>query len=90
MTENTETGAEPVKPRRVTQGEIILALLQRGSAGGSSVQLSRNAKGETQIEVVVRVDHDAGIDTPGEASAVAETVYDALTAKYPLGATNAA
>jgi hypothetical protein len=73
-------------PKRMTMGRVVELLLQRGSSNSSSVTLTRNAKGETQIEVVVRTDDEHGIDTPGEASAVAETIYDALRAKYPFGA----
>jgi hypothetical protein len=90
MSEN-ETPDEPAtKPRRVTQGEIIMALLERGSAQSSSVTIARNAKGDIQYEVVIRTDPDHGIASPGEAKAIAETIADELAAKYPIGGSNAA
>lgn len=78
------------KPRRVTQGEIIMALLTRGSAGGSSVTIARNAKGETQYEVVVRAGSEEGIETVGDALEAAQEVADALAKRYPFGVVDAA
>lgn len=85
MTEQNETETPAGKPRRVTQGEIILELLKRGSSQSSSVTIARNAKGDIQFEVVIRTDPDHGIDSPGEAKAIAETIADELATKYPIG-----
>lgn len=89
MSTPAPTPDDAAKPRRVTQGEIIMALLQRGSAQSSSVTLARNAKGDTQFEVVIRTDPDHGIETIDEANTLAQTVYDALATKYPIGGSNA-
>ena len=48
------------------------------------VSLTRNAKGETQIEVKVHTD-DAAIPTPADAEKVARAIYDALTETYGYG-----
>lgn len=54
--------------------------VRQETEGGSSVKLIRNAKGDTQIEVKVRVDEEPGaVDA---ASAEAQRIYDALAAKY--------
>ena len=75
---------EPAK--RLTLSAIVERLLDRDTHGGSasSVTLSRNAKGETLIEVVARVPADAGTDGLADADKVARTVYDALRADYPM------
>jgi hypothetical protein len=80
-----ETAAEAEAPRRMSMGRVVEMLLQRGSSNSSSVTLTRNAKGETQIEVVIRTDEAHDINSPGEAEAVATTIYDALRTKYPFG-----
>lgn len=80
----------PAAPRRVTQGEIILRLLERGGSQSSSVTIARNAKGDVQFEVVVRTDPDHGIATVEEAQAIASKVADELATKYPNGGSNAA
>ena len=71
-------------PRRMTLSQVVEHLLHRGGSQSNSVTLTRNAKGETQIEVVVRTDAELGIVTPDDAREAAETVYDALRDKYPL------
>jgi hypothetical protein len=72
--------------RRITLSQVVEQLLAKGSSEHSSVTLSRNSKGETQIEVVVRTGDVGGIETIGEAQAAAATVYDALRELYPYGA----
>jgi hypothetical protein len=66
------------------QRAIITALLERGGGENSSVSLTRNAKGETQIEVVVRTDGDI-ITTADEAMAKAQALYQDACQKYPTG-----
>lgn len=70
---------------RMTQGEIIRALLERGSVGSSSVSITRNAKGEVQLEVIVRTGDAGDVTTAQDAEQVAAAVYDRLAAKYPYG-----
>ena len=72
------------KPRRLTLSEIVEQLLQRSGAERSSVSLTRNAKGATQIEVVVRTGDTGAIQTIEAAETVATQVYDRLRNLYPL------
>lgn len=72
--------------RRLTLSQIVEQLLQRGGAGGSSVSLTRNAKGETQLEVVVRTGEHGDVQTIAEAEQAAQEVYDRLRLRYPFGA----
>jgi hypothetical protein len=51
----------------------------RQPSATASVELTRNAKGETQIGV------KASGETAPEAAAACETEYDRLCAKYPTG-----
>jgi hypothetical protein len=81
--------SEPT-PRRLRAADVIdqqqatiAALLERGGGENSSVTLTRNAKGQTQIEVTVRTDRDA-IATADLAHAKATEIYDALCEAYPL------
>jgi hypothetical protein len=60
-------------------------LMGRVSAERSSVKLTRNAKGDTQIEVRVAIGED-GVDTAESANSKAQQIYDALTAKYDIQA----
>jgi hypothetical protein len=76
--------SSPEAPKRMTLSAVVEHLLNRGSSQSSSVTLTRNAKGETQIEVVVRTDAELDIVTPDDARKTAEQVYDALRTKYPL------
>lgn len=75
--------SSPEAPKRMTLSQVVEHLLTRGSSQSSSVTLTRNAKGETQIEVVVRTDAELAIVTPDDARETAERVYDALREKYP-------
>jgi hypothetical protein len=69
--------------KRLTLSEIVERLLSRGSGERSSVSLTRNAKGETQIEVVVRT-NDETETTIDQALAKAVDVYDQLRRQYPM------
>jgi hypothetical protein len=84
MTDVQPASPEAPKPPRLTQGEIIRQLLDRGSGAGSSVVLSRNAKGETQIEVTVRTTDGGEVPSVTAAEALATEVYDRLRVKYPM------
>src|SRR5438132_6912092 len=63
------------KPKRLTLSRVVeaqlAALMNRGGRGSSSVTLTRNARGATQIEVSVHVG-EAGIDEPDDAAEVAK------------------
>lgn len=72
--------------RRISLSEVTRLLLERGSSEHSSVTLTRNAKGETQIEVVVRTGDQGEVQTAEEAELVAQGVYDRLRERYPFGA----
>lgn len=76
--------------QRITQGEIIRELLARGGAEHSSVTITRNAKGETQLEVVVRTGEGGNVTTPEQAEETAQAIYDRLRVRYPFGAETAA
>ena len=71
-------------PRRLRQSEIIELLLTKAGGEHSSVTLTRNAKGETQIEVTVRTGEHGAVTTAAEAAAEAQTIYDGLRSAYPL------
>jgi hypothetical protein len=72
------------RPKRMTLSDVVERLLTRGGQGSaSSVSLTRNAKGQTQIEVTVRAGETEEFPTAAEAQAEAERMYDALCAKYP-------
>lgn len=83
-----EPEPETATPRRLTLSQIVEQLLQRGSSEHSSVTLSRNSKGETQIEVVVRTGDAGDIVTIEEAEQAAQAVYDRLRVAYHFGAGN--
>lgn len=82
-TDKGEPVAAREAPRRLTMSQIVELLLTRQVSEHSTVKLTRNAKGDTQIEVSVR-SGEPGIETPEQAQAKAQQVYDHLTGLYPL------
>lgn len=68
---------------RMTLSQVVEKLLERGGSEHSSVTLSRNAKGNTQIEVIVRTGENSSVTSVEEAEAVAISVYERLTVRYP-------
>jgi hypothetical protein len=84
---NAET-EQAARRRRLTLTDVVEKLLDRGGSEHSSVTLSRNAKGETQIEVVVRTGEAGSVQTIEEAEAAAVTVYERLRARYPTSTGN--
>lgn len=72
------------RAQRLTLSQIVEKLLERGGGEHSSVTLSRNAKGETQIEVVVRTAEQGDVQTAADAATVAQQLYDTLRARYPM------
>lgn len=78
------------KPPPLRQAEVIRALLSERHARASSqargtVRLTRNAKGDTQIEVLAEVNAESGEEAVARAMANAREVYDALALVYGLG-----
>jgi hypothetical protein len=72
--------------RPLRQRDILRSFLtQLENRGGhsSSVTLSRNARGATQIEVTVRSGDSETIVTADDAHAEAVRIYDALRLSYP-------
>jgi hypothetical protein len=67
---------------RVT--EELLEALRKSGGEHSSVRLARNAKGDTQIEVVVRTGEESHLGTIADAVAQARTIYDELRVAYPM------
>jgi hypothetical protein len=92
MTETTATAAlraeAPPRPKRMTLSEVVERLLARGGSDRSTVTLTRNAKGEVQIDVSVRTGDEGDIVTLEDAERAAQQVYDRLAAAYPLSATH--
>lgn len=82
----TDNASKETPAKRMTLSQVVEHLLTRSSSQSSSVTLTRNAKGETQIEVVVRTDAELGIVTPEDAGEVAGRIYDGLRTAYPFGA----
>jgi hypothetical protein len=79
------------RPRRLTLSQIVeaqIAALAKVSGDHSTVKLSRNAKGDTQIEVSVR-SGEGGLETADDAAAKARELYDELARDYPMGGNGA-
>lgn len=74
----------PAKPKRMTLSEIVEQLLSRGGGERSSVDLTRNAKGETQITVTVRTADTGDVQTIDDACLKAVELYDSLRSRYPM------
>ncbi len=70
--------------RRMSLSQIVELLLQRGGGEHSSVTLSRNSKGDTQIEVVVRTGESGDVTTAAEALTKAMELYDQARRQYPM------
>jgi hypothetical protein len=86
MTNDPESGArvELAARRRLTLSDVVELLLARPASGDhSTIRLTRNARGETQIEVYVR-SGEPGVETVEQARAKAEAQYDHLRTLYPM------
>jgi hypothetical protein len=77
------------QPRRLRLADVIAeqratitALLARGGGEHSSVVLTRNSKGDVQIEVTVRTD-DYVVPTADAAYLKARELFDAALSAYP-------
>lgn len=83
MPQEAPTPAADTTPaKRMSLSQVVEHLLNRGSSQSSSVSLTRNAKGETQIEVVVRTDATGDVATIEDAETIATAVYDRLRTAY--------
>jgi hypothetical protein len=78
----TEATTTAGRVPRMTLSRVVEMLLERRDVGSSSVTLVRNAKGETQIEVVVRTCDN--VPAAEDAESVAQAVFERLRARYPL------
>jgi hypothetical protein len=77
---------EPAESGRLRMSDVTRALLAAlAKTGGehSTVKLTRNAKGDTQIEVSVRTGDTEDVVSVDEAAAKAAEVYDRLRLVYP-------
>lgn len=74
------------KARRLSLSEVLELVLSRGTGDRSSVTLTRNAKGDTQIEVTVRTGDTGDVLTAADAAAEAQRLYDSLREAYPSAA----
>jgi NAD(P)H-hydrate repair Nnr-like enzyme with NAD(P)H-hydrate epimerase domain len=84
--DNARGGAELERTRKLSLSELArlqLQALSKQAGEHATVELVRNAKGETQIRVVARTG-DEGAETLAEAAELAQATYDALRMKYPL------
>lgn len=73
--------------RRVTNAELVRGLIEAVTKTGgehSTVKLTRNAKGDTQVEVSVRTGDTPDVQTVDAAAAKAVEVYDRLRLLYPM------
>jgi len=82
LDDNVTTVEDAERKALEVYGRISELYPHRSGHDNSSVTLSRNAKGETQIEVVSRTSD--GLATVDEASAKAVDVYDKARMAYPM------
>jgi hypothetical protein len=74
--------------RRMTLSNVLELLLERKGGEHSSVTLTRNAKGETQIDVCVRTAELGDVQTVDSAYDKAIELYDKARSRYPMSAGN--
>lgn len=73
------------RPKRLTQNQLVERLLHalgRGGQDHSSFKLVRNAKADTQIEVIIRAEK-SDPQSITEARELCEAEYDHLCRRYP-------
>ena len=76
---------EHPKPLGATEvARAFLAKVAHSGSEHSSVELARNAKGDTQIKVTVRSGEGEAVATIEDAAAKAREIYDALAMLYPM------
>lgn len=72
--------------KRMTLSQVVERLLERGGSQHSSVDLGLTAGGKVTIGVSVRTSPDGEATTIGEASELAQRLFDSLRTKYePAG-----
>jgi hypothetical protein len=74
---------QPEQPKRLALSEILRLVLTRQTSEPSAVTLSRNAAGETLIEVKVKAAEDDGVAAIELAANQAAELYDQLRGQYP-------
>ena len=82
-----EPGAVRGRGKRLGATEVADRLLEALTHPGSSsgyVELTRNAKGNTQIAVKVPSGESEAIATTEEAEPIARAIYDRLCEAYPM------
>lgn len=70
-------------PKRLSLSQIVEMILSRRAGERSSVSLSRNAAGATQIEVTVGVSEHGDITTIDAAERKARDIFNGLRDDYP-------
>ena len=73
------------KPYHISLSQIVrgqLAVMAKARPETSSVELTRNAKGDTQIKVSVSRENSETVEA---TAARCVAVYDELRKKYPIG-----
>ncbi len=75
-----------IRPHRLSLSDVLSMVLARGSGNQDSVSLSRNAKGETQVEVVCRAREGETVEQVG---ARARREYNRNRRSYPYAALTA-
>ena len=73
--------ARASRPHRLSLSDVLTLVLSRGSGERDSVELTRNAKGETQIVVVARTREGETLEDVGVR---ARDEYDRNRMRYPL------
>lgn len=73
---------QPEPSRRMTLSQVVERLLERGGSQHSSVDLGLTAGGKITIGVSVRTSPDGEATTIGEASELAQELFDSLRTKY--------
>lgn len=74
---------QPERPQRLSLSETLRLVLTRQVTEPSSVTLTRNASGETLIEVKVKAAEDGGPAAVEQAAEQAAELYEQLRGQYP-------
>ena len=72
-------------PHKLSLSDIVWLLLTKQPRELSSVKLTRNAKGDTQIEVTVYPGETEEVATVFDAERIAKDIFNRLRATYPMG-----
>lgn len=71
-------------PHKLSLSDIVWLLLTKQPRELSSVKLTRNAKGDTQIEVTVYPGETEEVATVFDAERIAKDIFNRLRATYPM------